>query len=234
MVQYLRNVLHWILLVLLILGIIAVVYFRWYEYLNYPLFKKYHSQLHSWANQHYFVSLLLYVLFYITVIILFIPASLPTIVGGFLFGPVSIIYSLFSATIGALILFFIVRTTVGSWIARRARGWVAAVEKSFRANAFNYLIFLRFLPIIPFWAVCIVAALLNVPRSIFLWSTILGVTPAIIIYTMLGSGLNAFFKTDQAPNLNIITSPEVLFPLLGLAVLALLPIIYRWLRGKKN
>ena len=64
--------------------------------------------------------------------------------------------------------------------------------------------------------------------------SMLGIVPASIIYSGLGAGLGALLKRGEQPDLGIIFEWHILLPLLGLAALSLLPVIYNRLRGGKT
>ena len=55
----------------------------------------------------------------------------------------------------------------------------------------------------------------------------MGIVPGTFVYASLGNGVGALLDAGKRPDLTIIFNPEVLTPILGLAVLALLPIVYK-------
>lgn len=230
--MHLKQISAWLLLILIVIGFSSILYFHGYEYLSFSHLSQYHRILIYWTNTHYLLTVLSYLLVYTLVVALSIPGALfLTLLGGFLFGPVATIYVLVGATAGATILFFAVRSTLGEWLASKANGWVLKMKKGFQQNAFNYLLVLRLVPFFPFWAVNIVAALLSVPFPTFVTATLIGIIPATFIYVMVGNSLSTVLNNDQTPNLNIIFTPPIFLPLLALAVLALLPVIYKWWKG---
>jgi hypothetical protein len=58
--------------------------------------------------------------------------------------------------------------------------------------------------------------------------------PGAVVYTSVGAGLGEVFARGETPDLGIIFSPAILFPILGLCLLAALPILLKALRGKKG
>lgn len=223
---------RWIMLILLVIGIICFFYFHLYSYLTFTSLKKYHSILQQWTEQHYFLTILSYMLIYVLAVAISVPGAVYiTLAGGLLFGPIATLYVVISATIGATILFLAVRTALGEWLAKSAKGWIKKMEKGFQENAFNYMLLLRLIPIFPFWVINIVAALLDVRLSTFIIATLIGIIPGSFVYVMVGNSLNEVFQKNQTPNLNIIFTPSILLPLLGLAILAVLPVIYKKWKG---
>ena len=61
-----------------------------------------------------------------------------------------------------------------------------------------------------------------------------GIMPGSIVYASVGNGLGAVFDQGRSPDLGIIFKPEILLPILGLAVLSLVPVIYRRMKGGRN
>src|SRR5262249_57436955 len=67
-----------------------------------------------------------------------------------------------------------------------------------RADAFSYLLFLRLVPIFPFWLVNLVAALVGVRLTSFAAATALGVIPATFVFAFVGAGLSSVIAAQQA------------------------------------
>jgi uncharacterized membrane protein YdjX (TVP38/TMEM64 family) len=65
-------------------------------------------------------------------------------------------------------------------------------------------------------------------------STFFGIMPGAVVYTSVGAGLGEVFARGETPNLGIIFEPHILLPILGLAALAVLPILIKALRGKQG
>jgi uncharacterized membrane protein YdjX (TVP38/TMEM64 family) len=108
------------------------------------------------------------------------------------------------------------------------------MEAGFREHALSYLLVLRLIPIVPFWLVNLVPALVGVPLRTFFLGTALGIIPGSLVYTCLGNGLGVVIDQGGAPDLGIIFKPEILTPILGLALLALSPVLYRRLKQRRS
>jgi uncharacterized membrane protein YdjX (TVP38/TMEM64 family) len=94
-------------------------------------------------------------------------------------------------------------------------------------------LFLRLVPIFPFWLVNIVPALLGMKLGPYTLATLIGIIPAAFVYAGVGASFGTLFDRGEAPNLGIIFEWRFLLPLLGLAALALVPVLYTHLRGGK-
>jgi uncharacterized membrane protein YdjX (TVP38/TMEM64 family) len=220
---------RWIPLIViaLVLGLILSTGLQ--HYLTFDSLKEHRNILLEWTSSNFLLSLLMFMGVYTVAVAVSIPgAALLTLAGGFLFGPVvGSILVVVSATLGAMILFFAVRSSLGAWFSGKATGWVNRMRQGFQDHAFSYLLFLRLVPLFPFWVVNIVPALLDVRARTFAVATFFGIIPGSVVYVLVGNGLGHLFATHQTPNLRIILDPVILYPLLALAVLSLVPVMYQ-------
>jgi uncharacterized membrane protein YdjX (TVP38/TMEM64 family) len=173
---------------------------------------------------------------YIVVYGLLVALSVPggavlTIAGGFLFGTwLGALCAIIGATLGATSIFLAARAGLGG-LARRAGSLVGKLEAGFRTDAFNYLLVLRLVPIFPFWLVNLVAAFAGVKLRTFVLATFIGIIPATVIFASIGNGLGSVVEQPEAA---VLLRPSVLLPILGLAILALIPVGYRRWRRKRG
>jgi len=211
-------------------------YFRLYEYLSFDALQENRGQLLAWTQQYYLWVVLAYMGIYIVAVAVSVPgATLLTLAGGFLFGLIyGTLFVVISATIGATLLFLAVKTALGDWLASRATSWIAKVEKGFQEDAFNYLLFLRLVPLVPFWVINITAGLLNVRTKSFFVATLVGIIPGSFVYVSVGNGLGSIFDAGIKPDLSIIFQPQILLPILGLAILSLVPLGYKHYKSRKS
>lgn len=148
-----------------------------------------------------------------------------TLAGGFLFGTVwGGAYAVTGATLGAVAVFLAARSALGGALRRKAKPWIGRLEEGFREHAFSYMLFLRLVPLFPFWLVNLVPAFLGVPVGVYALATLVGIVPGALVYASVGNGLGAVLDAGGTPDLRAIFSVDVLLPLLGLAALALLPV----------
>jgi uncharacterized membrane protein YdjX (TVP38/TMEM64 family) len=157
-----------------------------------------------------------------------------TILGGFLFGTwLGTAYAVTGATLGAVAVFLAARTALGDAMRRRAGGAVQRMRRGFQENALSYLLFLRLIPVFPFWLVNLVPALVGVPLGTYALGTFAGIIPGTLVYASVGNGLDALVTAGGTPSLGIIFKPEVLGPIVGLGVLSLLPVGYKKWRARR-
>ena len=215
-------------------GLAAAIAFGWTDYLTLGELRARRDALQALVAAQPVASVAVFMAVYALVVAFSIPGALIlTLTGGFLFGTlVGGSATVVAATVGAIAIFLAARTAFGDVLRRRAGPAVARIEEGVRENAFSYVLTLRLLPIFPFWLVNIAAGLVDIPLKTYALATLLGVIPGTFIYSALGAGLGSVFDRKQAPDLGIIFEPQILLPLIGLAVLSLLPVVIRRFRRK--
>jgi uncharacterized membrane protein YdjX (TVP38/TMEM64 family) len=227
--NWMRVFKKWLPLLIIITGFVAFFSLGFHRYLSFQSLKEHRSILLDWTNSNYFLSVGLYMLLYTIAVAISVPGALfLTLAGGFLFGPLwGSVFVVISATVGASLLFFAVSTAFGDRLASRASSFVGRMRDGFKKNAFSYLLVLRLIPLFPFWVVNIVPAILGVDVKTYILATFLGIIPGSVVYVFVGSGLSHVFLTNQTPDLGIIFDPKIFIPLLALAALSLLPMLYQ-------
>ena len=158
-----------------------------------------------------------------------------TLAGGFLFGTVvGGLTVVVGATIGATALFLIARSALGDLLEAKAGPFLTKMEDGFRENALSYLLVLRLVPLFPFWLVNLVPAFLGVSTGTYVIGTFIGIIPGTFVFASVGNGLGALLDAGENPNLGIIFQPDVLGPLIALALLSLIPVIYKKYQARKK
>jgi uncharacterized membrane protein YdjX (TVP38/TMEM64 family) len=165
--------------------------------------------------------------------LLVIPAWFCTIVAGLLFGFwLGAACAIIGTTLGASAVFLAARAGL-SGLAEGAGPRAVAIAGGFRRNALSYLVFLRLVPLFPFTLVNVAAALAHIPLQTFVLATLTGTIPSIVIYASFGEMLMDLAEHGGLPDSSLLQQPRFLFPLLGLAALALVPILVaRWWRRR--
>ena len=206
------------------------------SYLNFDALRLYRADLHAWVGANAGLAVLLFMATYATAIVAFPPSgAMLTMTGGFLFGTLFAgFYVVIAATIGATALFIVAKTTFGDYLRGRAGPLVKRMESGFAENAMSYMLVLRLIPLFPFWLVNLAPAFLGVPVRTFIIGTFIGIIPGTFVYASVGAGLGAVFDAGGTPNIGIIFQPEILTPIIGLALLALLPIAYKKYKARQS
>lgn len=193
------------------------------------------AMLDEYVRMYGVLAILAFGCAYAAVVAFSLPGgAVMTISGGFLFGTlIGGATAVVAATIGATILFLVARYALGDSLRGRAGPFVVRMEEGFRANALSYLLVLRLIPLFPFWLVNLVPAFVGVRTTTYVIGTFLGIIPGTFVYASVGNGLGAVFDAGETPDLAIIFEPEILLPIVGLALLALLPIAYRRIQARR-
>lgn len=239
------------LAVLIVLSAAAAFASYRYNFLSLERIVAYRDRLQGFVHEWGPMAVIAYSATYVTIVALSIPGGVfMTILGGFLFGWLfgGAIASV-SATLGAIFVFLIARTSVGDILARKAGPRLQKFAEGFREDAFSYLLFLRFLPIMPFWMTNLAPALFGVRVETFAFATMIGILPATFTFATAGAGLDSVIaaqkesfeackasgRTDCAFDLDVwsLLTPQILAAFAALGIMALIPVaVRRWRRRK--
>jgi len=230
---------RWLPLGVLLAGLVLVLAMGWEKYLSLAALRAHQDQLQAFVQSVGPLAGLLFALLYAAVIAFSIPGGLVlTLCGGFLFGSgMGTLYVVAGATLGATGVFLAARTALGDSLRRRAGPFLQKMEAGFQRNELNYMLVLRLIPLFPFWLVNIVPAFLGVSLRSYVAGTFFGIIPGSFVFASIGAGLSSLlenFDPDNPPSpAELLFEPRYLLPLLGLALLAVLPIAYKKLRSAR-
>jgi uncharacterized membrane protein YdjX (TVP38/TMEM64 family) len=231
---------------------IGVVVLGWHRQVSFEMLARHYEALRDFIAMHEVSAVAAYIALYVVVVALSVPVGIYlTVIGGILFGAVlGGLAAMVGATIGAICIFLIARSAIGEHLVRRAGPLAEKLASGFRADAFSYLLFLRLVPIFPFWLVNLVAALVGVRLMSFAAATALGVIPATFVFAFVGAGLSSVIAAQQAAyqfclaagradcrlkfHMDAAITPELLAALAALGVLALIPIVVKRLRARSR
>jgi uncharacterized membrane protein YdjX (TVP38/TMEM64 family) len=206
------------------------------RYFSFDTLSQHHAALAAWVAAHGVLAVLAFVASYALVVAFSLPiAVLITPLAGFLFGTwLGAALAMIGATLGAVAVFLAARTALRDVFRARAGKTLAKLEDGFKRDAFNYLLFLRLVPVFPFWLVNIVPALLGMSLGAYTLATAIGIIPGAVVYASIGAGFGMLFERGEMPDLGVIFEWRILLPLLGLAALSLAPIVYIRLKGPQR
>ena len=141
-------------------------------------------------------------------------ALILTLAGGALFGLVqgTILIS-FASTIGALLAFLVVRYFLHDFVQNKFSERLKFINDKVKQEGAYYLLFVRLVPLFPFFLVNLVMALTPIRAFTYYWISQLGMLPATIIYVNAGSQLAKISSPSD------IASPAIIFALMLLGVL---------------
>lgn len=214
---------------LLAAGFIAFFAFGLDRYLSFQALQDNRALLLHWRDENYLLAALAFTGGYAVLSGFSLPVGLwMTLIGGFLFGTVAGGFlSLFGASAGATAVFLAARHAFTDSLRGKTGAAMAKMEAGFRENQLSYMLVLRLVPLFPFWLVNLVPAFLGVTLRVYVAGTLFGMIPGALVYAGVGNGLGAVFEGGGEPDLGLIFRSEILLPILGLAALALIPVVYK-------
>lgn len=237
--------------IVLIGGLFALAAFKgWFGLLTLENIAMAHERWRIFLQEQLLLSLLAFTGLYVLVGALCVPGgALLTAAGGLAFGVVmGSIATVVGATAGAMLLFLSARPACGEIMLRAKAGWVQTLREGFDRNALSYLLFLRLVPVFPFWFVNFASAVLGVPVRTFAVGTFFGIMPATVAFASAGAGLGSVISASKTsyqsclaaghgaacrfaiPKSALFTK-ELALALVLLGLLALIPVIVeRWRR----
>jgi uncharacterized membrane protein YdjX (TVP38/TMEM64 family) len=227
-------------LAVIVIALGTALAFRVHERLSLDTLYAQAQTLDAFVTSNLIGALALFALVYAIVTTISLPgASILTISGGFLFGAFHGGAAVWlGATLGAIVIFLAARTAFGDILRARASGWFDKLSEGFRNNAFSYLLVLRLTPVAPFFVVNVAPAFFDVSLRDYALATAIGIIPGTFVYAAVGAGLRRALETGATTDPReaagvIFSSPAVYGPIIGLVLLALVPIATRALRGKR-
>ncbi|MBW6398081.1 VTT domain-containing protein [Roseomonas sp. HJA6] len=165
-----------------------------------------------------------YVAIYVVTVTLSLPGAVVlTLAGGLLFGVwVGTALTVLGATIGAALLFLAARSALAPLVIGRAAAFVDRLRPGLERDGFFYLLTLRLIPVVPFWLLNLVPALVGMPFRAYLAATAIGIVPGTAVFAGIGAGLGGVLAAGGRPGPGDLLTPGILLPLSGLAALSLL------------
>src|SRR5262249_10510453 len=222
----------------------------WHRSLSIETLIENNAAIDAFIAAHRVTAVLSFIVIYAVSVILAVPTgAVVAVIGGFLFGTlVGGAASMLGSTIGATTVFLIASSAFGEKLLRRVGARAESFAAAFRADAFYYVMFLRLMPV-PSWFTNLTAALCAVRLPIFVAATAIGRTPGSFLLALFGAGLDSMIaaqepvyrvclaadgldcRIDSAPA-NVVT-PMLIAALVGLGLLALLPVLARRLLWRR-
>ncbi|MEE2951096.1 MAG: TVP38/TMEM64 family protein [Pseudomonadota bacterium] len=209
------------------------------QYLSLEVFLNSREALRAEVEAHLALSIAVYILLYaVLVAIAFPAASIITVAAGFVFGwLIGGALTVIGATIGAAVIFLAARHAFGDFLRRRAGGAVSRFAEGFRNDAFSYLLVMRLTPILPFFAVNIAPAFVDISLRTYVLATFLGIIPGSFVYAFLGSGIDqavANVAHDGPVTIGDLVTTEMTVALFGLCALSVLGLLLKktFLKGR--
>lgn len=217
------------LLAILALVVATLIFFDVGQYLSYEGLASNEAALKQAVGDAPVLAALAFIGVYIVAVAFSLPGAIwLSLAGGLMFGTwQGGFLILIGATIGASGLFLVARYLLGDLLRARAGPTLEKFEQNFNRDAVSYLLVLRLLPIFPFFIVNLGASLVGVRFPVFVLTTFFGIIPGTFVFASIGNGVSVVLQQGAEPDLAVVTKPEIILPLAGLALMSLLPVIWR-------
>jgi uncharacterized membrane protein YdjX (TVP38/TMEM64 family) len=239
-----------------ILAIMAfVLAMGWHRHLSVESLARHRAAIEAMVAAHQAIAILAFMAIYAAAVALSFPgAALLTIGGGMLFGTViGGLSAVVAATLGATAIFLIAKYAFGGspacLLARRGGPLGEKLASGFRKNAFCYLVFLRLVPLFPFWLVNLVPAPAGVGLLPFVAATAIGIVPASFAFAFFGAGLDSAIAAQESAyeaclatqfvgcsldfHFKTAATPELIGGLVALGLIALIPPVVKRYRAAR-
>ncbi len=172
------------------------------------------TRLQGWRQDHALLLGVIVFAAYVVVAALSLPFAVwMTLATAALFGfwPALVIVS-FASSIGAALAFLAARTLLRGWVRERLGSRAEAIDEGLRRDGTLFLVSLRLIPVIPFFAVNLLMGLTAMPLRRFYLTSQLAMLAGTAVY------VNAGTQLARLESVSDILSPALLvsFALLGL------------------
>lgn len=200
------------------------------DYLTWDALVERRQALRDAVDGHLVVAMLAFVAVYVVVTGLSLPgAAVLSLAGGVLFGRwlgtglVSV-----ASTAGATAAFLSARYLLRDFVERRWGPRVAALNRGLEADGIYYLLFLRLVPLFPFFLINAGMGLTRMRVRTFWWVSQLGMLPGTFLYVNAGTELASIDSPRD------VLSPGLLIALalLGIVPLVVRKLLTRWRRSR--
>jgi uncharacterized membrane protein YdjX (TVP38/TMEM64 family) len=212
-------------------GIVAFFALGGQRYLSLDTVKANRDALLAFADRHFVAALVVAFAVYAGTVALSLPGGLVlSLTMGFIFGRwVGTALVVLAATVGATLVFLAARYLFADAARSRLGTLGQRINAGFTENAFSYLLFLRLVPLFPFFLVNLAPAFTGIPLRTYVLATLIGIVPGTFVYVNLGRALG---RIDSLQGL-VSQDTLVAFGLLGL--FALLPVAWKhWQRRPRG
>jgi uncharacterized membrane protein YdjX (TVP38/TMEM64 family) len=205
------------------MGVALFYFFDIQNYLSFESLKANRERLNVFYQENSIGLMFWFVGVYFLMVSLSLPgATILTLSAGAIFGSVlGMLLVNIGATLGATTAFLSARFIFRDWVEGKFSDKLMAINNGISSNAVSYMLFLRLVPLFPFFLINLVLGLTQVRLSIYFFVTMIGIMPGSFIYANAGSNLASINSISD------IGSPEVFGALVLLGVFSLIPVLYR-------
>lgn len=219
-----------LVLLVLVIAAMAAGIILGTKYLKLENVKRAQGRFEQWYAADPWVVLGGFVLFYIIMATLGVPAAgAVTMLAGALFGlVVGTVSVLIASTIGATGSFLMARFLLRDWVQSRFGERLRVIHEGVRREGALYLFTMRMIPLFPYFAINLVMGLTPMKTWTFFWVSLVGMIAGTIVLVNAGAQLATIESLEDVFSFRLIGS----FALLGLFPLAGKKTM-EWIRRKR-
>jgi len=232
--------------------IVVLLAFGWRDQVSLESLVRHRAMLIALVADHPLTALACFVVIYALASGMALPGVVfLTIGGGAVFGGlVGGLAAMAGATAGATAVFVIGKTLLRRAAMRRLGPQVRRFAAGFRGGAFNYLLFMRLVPIFPFTLGNLLPALSGMRLLPFVAATFVGIGPMTLAIAFFGAGLDSALGAEIARyraclaaggsdcklafSIWMAVTPQFIGGLLALGFAVLLPVTIRRFRRRRG
>ncbi len=220
----------WALVVSVAVAAGAFFYFDLGRYLTLESLKANRARLDGLRAAHAVLFAAAFVAIYVLQAALSLPgAAVLSLASGAVFGVLrGTLYVVIGATAGAVLAFLASRTLLRDRVVGRFGARMEAIDRGLREYGFSYLLFLRLVPVFPFFLVNLACGITGLPLRTYALGTLIGIVPGSIVYVNAGASLAAVESVRQ------VATPRVLGSLALLGLFALVPAAVKAWRKRRG
>ena len=217
-------------LCVIFLGTSIFYFFEIGDFLSLEWLKNNQRLLEIFYQSNGLIVMVCFVALFLVIGLFLLPgATLLSVFSGAVFGiPLGPLLVSLGSTLGAVLAFYVARYILKSWVEERFGERLHPIQEGLCKNDIHYMLFLRLIPLAPFFLVNIAMGASRISWKVFIVGTLIGKLPAIWIYANAGSNL------ANLRSLSDINSPRIIVTLTLLCLLTLIPVIYKKIKNSKK
>ena len=186
------------------------------------------TAINFFIDENYYLSILMYFIFILSIFIFSLPGNtIILLCSGFFFGfYIGFLINIISISIGSLIFINFSKTLLKNIFNKYYLKYSNVLSGFIKKSSYEYLILLRLIigPPLILQNICI--SILNVTNKKILFSTLIGFTPIMILFSYLGSYASSLVELREF-NLSELISFEILLIFLFIIFFTVLKIYFK-------
>ena len=200
------------------------------DFTSYELIKANRDTLDIFKSNNIILSSIIFFIGTVVWVLLLGFGSPVFLVGGFIFGKwLGTFLVVFGLSLGATLLYVFANFFFKDVIKEKFSKRFNNLTEKFKENEFIFFLIYRFVGGIPFFISNILPTLFNIKIKNFFFGSIVGMTPQLFVGVSLGAGLSKVLEENTEPPtiFQLILTPDIYIPIVGIIVLVLIGIILK-------